>query len=380
MSLTLASGVTDALAQARQRTLELISGLDADVLEAVHSPLLSPLVWDLGHIAAFEDLWISRTLGHPMLEPELIAVYDADETPRAERGDLPFLRTAAALDFLARRRAATLRQLADAPDDPVVPLRVELIVRHELQHHETMLQTCQIAALDAGLEQAAAGPEPGPDDGLEPVGVTGGHHLIGAPSELGFAYDNERPRHPRELADFAIGRSCVSNRAWQAFIDAGGYERRELWSARGWEWRTDGDVHTPLYWTGDGSARRFGTVRELDPDAPVCHVSFFEAEAFAMSHGARLPQEFEWEAAHAAGVLGQPTAVWQWCANRFEAYPGFRADPYPEYSEQFFGGDFRVLRGGAWLSSPRVATPHFRNWDHLERRQIFSGVRLAWDV
>jgi iron(II)-dependent oxidoreductase len=389
---TTAEPITTVLSETRQRTLDLISDLDPETLETVHSTLLSPLVWDLGHIAAFEDLWISRTFGTAMLEPELMAVYDADETPRAERGELAFLRTDDALDFLQRTREHTLERLAGPPASQQ-DRRLELIIRHELQHHETMLQALQIAGLPCGLRAQLPDPERCVGDGLAFVDFAGASVEIGWAHADGFAYDNESPRHPVELAPFRIAASPVSNRAWQAFIAADGYHRRELWSDAGWAWRTGGEgdgvpVTAPLYWNPDGTRTAFDTRAEIDPDAPVCHIAYFEAEAFARHHGARLPTEFEWEAAAATppadpaatAPSGMSLSVWQWTSTEFHGYPGFRADPYPEYSEQFFGHGYRVLRGGAWVSSPRVATPQFRNWDHSQRRQIFSGLRLAVDA
>jgi dimethylhistidine N-methyltransferase len=380
------ASIAAGLADTRERTHALVSALDAAALERVHSPLLSPLVWDLGHIAAFEDLWISRTFGTAMVEPELVGVYDADETPRAERGTLAFLRTEAALDYMARTRANTLSRLAaGAPEN--VEKRLELIIRHELQHHETMLQTLQIAGLATGLDQAADITVRCRDHGLELIPLAGGSLMIGADAAAGFAYDNEQPRQRRELAPFQIGRYPVSNAAWQDFIDAGGYRLRQLWSDPGWSWRQDEDVQRPLYWSDDHRTIRFGATRAIDPHEPVCHVSYFEAEAFARHHDARLPTEFEWEAAATIEPRGPEqllhglrNSVWQWTSSEFNPYPGFRADPYPEYSEQFFGDGYRVLRGGAWLSSPRVATVSFRNWDLPQRRQIFSGLRLARDL
>jgi iron(II)-dependent oxidoreductase len=379
------------LEQSRARTLALISDLDPATLETVHSTLLSPLVWDLGHIAAFEDLWISRTFGTEMLEPALMALYDADETPRAQRGDLPFLRTEEALDFLGRTREQTLERLA-GPAAEDQDRRLELIIRHELQHHETMMQALQIAGLPCGLRGQLEDPERCVDDGLSLVDYAGASVEIGAAYDDGFSYDNEQPRHPVTLAPYRIGASPVSNRAWQQFIDAGGYARRELWSTEGWRWRTSGEgdgepVTAPLYWNPDGTRTAFETRAEIDPDRPVCHVSHFEAEAFARHHGARLPTEFEWEAtattAPADPAVAAPTgmgaSVWQWTSTDFRGYPGFRPDPYPEYSEQFFDSGYRVLRGSAWLSAQRVTTPQFRNWDHPQRRQIFSGLRLAAD-
>jgi iron(II)-dependent oxidoreductase len=388
-SRTAIATIAAALADTRERTLSLISRLDPAALEAVHSPLLSPLVWDLGHIAAFEDLWISRTFASAMVQPELIPVYDADETPRADRGTLPFLRTDAALDYMRRTRTSTLNLLAraDADTSERVEARLELIIRHELQHNETMLQTLQIAGLPTGLVHAADITVSCDDHGLALIPLAGGNLMIGSDRGAGFSYDNEQPRQPVQLASFQIGRFPVSNAAWQDFIAAGGYRRPELWSPAGWDWRQRENVLGPLYWTEDGASTRFGVRRQLNPTEPVCHISCFEAEAFARLHDARLPTELEWEAAATIEPVGPEqllhglqNSVWQWTASEFHGYRGFRADPYPEYSEQFFGHGYRVLRGGAWISSTRVASPQFRNWDHPERRQIFSGLRLARDL
>ncbi len=202
---------------------------------------------------------------------------------------------------------------------------------------------------------------------------------MGAGQE-GFAYDNERSRHWVELPAFAIARWPVSNEAWMRFSREGGYERREWWSQEGWAWKRR--EHT-----GQHPAVAAG-----DPRAPVCHVSWFEAEAFARAHDARLPSEAEWEKAarasdgeraidgRGAGALAAVGQVWEWTQSPFRGYPGFRAHPYREYSEVFFGERYRVLRGCSWATAPRVASVTFRNWDLPERRQIFAGVRLARDA
>jgi iron(II)-dependent oxidoreductase len=389
-----------ALAETRERTLQLIADFDRATLEAVHSPLMSPLVWDLGHIAAFEDLWISRTAGEPILRPELMEVYDADETPRAQRGELPFLRTGEAFVYLEEVRARTLRLLETA-GKPMDPDRLELIIRHEQQHTETMLQTFQLARLNSPF---AAGVERFPPDmtvsdpgGLELVEIDGAEVPIGADPDALFEYDNERPRHLVEVKPFQIGRTPVTNAAWLDFIERGGYERPEWWSPEGWDWRTAEEASAPLTWTQDGRQWRLGELLEIDPSEPVIHVSWFEADAFARARGVRLPTEFEWELAATwdpvaetkvtpeangvspLGILGMIGNVWEWTSTMFNGYPGFVAYPYREYSEQFFGDRYRVLRGGSWASRPLMATATFRNWDLPQRRQIFSGLRLASD-
>ena len=370
--------VVGALHRTRERTLGLVSGLPDPELERVHSPLMSPLVWDLGHIAAFEDLWlVHRFGGEPMVRREVAEVYDAFETPRAGRGDLPFLRPPEAREYMdeVRDRAVALTEHR-GPGDGILH---ELAIRHELQHGETMLQTLGLARLECPGEREPALHAAG--SGLEMVDVPGGTFEMGAGPE-GFAYDNERPRHAVELAPFQIGRTPVTNATWLSFAEGGGYERREWWSDEAWHWKEEYDITHPLQWSGDGREWRGGRWEPFDPDRPVVHVSWFEADAFARSHGARLPTEAEWEraATRDQGPLELRGSVWEWTASQFRGYPGFVAYPYREYSEVFFGHAYRVLRGGSWATAGRVATPTFRNWDYPQRRQIFAGVRIARDA
>jgi gamma-glutamyl hercynylcysteine S-oxide synthase len=348
----------------RRQTLALVAPLSDEQLERTHSPIMSPLVWDLGHIAAYEDLWlVHRHAQAPLLRPELAELYDAFETPRAVRGQIEMLGPADARAYMEQVRERTRAALLErgAGDGFVY----EMVLRHELQHSETMRQTLAIAGLLAPGEPPAQ-----PLDGAQEwVQVAAGPFALGAGPE-GFAYDNERPRHAVQLAAFQIARRPVSNESWMSFSEGGGYERRAWWSDEGWAWKQQYDItHHPSVATGP-------------PAAPVCHLSWFEADAFARAHEARLPTEAEWEK---AATWTQPAAistvgrVWEWTSSRFGGYPGFVAYPYREYSEVFFGEDYRVLRGGSWATSERVKTTTFRNWDLPQRRQIFAGVRLARD-
>ncbi|HEY2636974.1 MAG TPA: SUMF1/EgtB/PvdO family nonheme iron enzyme, partial [Solirubrobacteraceae bacterium] len=354
-----------ALAEIRMRTLDLVSGIAAEELEAVHSPLMSPLVWDLGHIAAFEDLWlVHRVGGREMIRPELAQVYDAFETPRNDRGTLPYLRTDEALAYLEQvheRVSADLRRRG--PGDGHFH---DLVLRHEQQHGETMLQTIELAHLRPGLAPANP-PRPlrGAPTGLERVEVPAGPFALGAPG-TGFAYDNELPRHAIHLPGFRIGRFPVTNATWLSFVEGGGYERREWWSAEGWAWKQEYDITGPSEWTADGREWRADEgYLALDPVRPVVHVSWFEAAAFARAHGARLPTEAEWEKAATwdqeaiavrppdsgqanldqrtlgtapagaypegaapSGCLGMLGDTWEWTSSDFGPYPGFRPEPY----------------------------------------------------
>ena len=356
------------LAEARGRTLALTRPLDDAQLNRVYSELLSPLAWDLGHIANFEELWLVQTVGRRApLHGDLGRFYDAIENPRKERGELPILRDAELRAYMDEVRGRALEVLDGVDIGPDAEDRLlregfvyEMLAAHELQHQETMLQLLQMvdapygpAAEDPGaFVPARAGEGPGT------IRVESGTYEIGAPAR-GFAYDNERPRHAVELAAFEIDLTPVPNAAYIAYVAETGAE-------------------PPMYWErdGDGWARTaMGVTVPVDPARPVVHVSWHEADAFARWAGRRLPTEFEWEAARPRleGVGG----VWEWTSSDFLAYPGFRAFPYEEYSKVFFGDAHKVLRGASWATHPHVARPSFRNWDLPQRRQIFAGIRLA---
>jgi gamma-glutamyl hercynylcysteine S-oxide synthase len=371
------------LERARRGTLALVAGLSDSDLERVHSPIMSPLVWDLGHIAAYEDLWLAhRHGGLELLRPDLADCYDAFETPRAVRGEIEALGAADARAYLEQVSARTRDVISRRGlGDGVV---CEMVLRHELQHSETMRQTLDIAGLLSPADEArAAQPlERGTDADDEWTLIAAGPFEMGAPDGV-FAYDNERPRHTVETAAFRIARRPVSAASWMRFTEDGGYERREWWSPEGWAWKLENDIGV------------HPAVAASHPHAPACHVSWYEADAFARASGARLPSEAEWEKAATltapasararseagdAGALAAVGRVWEWTRSHFHGYPGFVAHPYREYSEVFFGDGYRVLRGGSWATSPRVASPHFRNWDLPQRRQIFAGLRLAGDA
>ncbi len=331
-----------ALDSVRARTLALVERLSDEQLAGVLSPIMSPLVWDLAHIAAYEELWLAhRHGGLALLRPELAELYDAFETPRSMRGEIELLDPSQAREYLSEVRSHTARALArHGIGDGTI---YELVLRHELQHSETMRQTMALAGLLPPGEPRLTALADAPRGG-EPrttwIDVPAGPFQMGA-GERGFAYDNERPRHTVNLPAFQIARHPVTNATWE---------------------------------------RLGGGVRDGHPDAPVCHISWLEADALASAAGARLPSEAEWEKAAKSGLLGGVGQVWEWTSSSFDGYPGFVAHPYREYSEVFFGEDYRVLRGGSWATHPRVASTTFRNWDLPIRSQIFAGVRLARDL
>jgi iron(II)-dependent oxidoreductase len=373
----------------------LVEPLADDQLNTVYSPILSPLAWDLGHIANFEELWlVQRVGGREPMRGELGRLYDAIENPRKVRNQLPILRGDELRAYMREVRERTLDvlervELGDADDRLLAGGFVyEMLLAHEHQHNETMLQLLQMVdGYEPVRVDSSVADEPA-SEGPEMVTVTAATHEIGA-GPPGFAYDNERPRHAVELAAFEIDRTPVTNEGFAAFVADTGSE-------------------PPMYWERDGDGwvtTYFGRREALDPARPVVHVDWHQADAYATWAGKRLPTEFEWEAAAAgadreranldqlgfgcarAGAYGDAAAdcgavqmlgdVWEWTSSDFEAYPGFVAFPYPEYSEVFFGDSYKVLRGGAWATRRSVIRPSFRNWDLPERSQIFSGLRCV---
>ncbi len=382
------AAIADRLAEARSRTHALIEPLDEAQLNRVYSPLLSPLAWDLGHIANFEELWLVQTIGErEPLHGELGRLYDAIENPRRSRNELPILRDAELRSYLAEVRERALEVLDEVDisagaEDPLLRdgFVYELLIAHEQQHNETMLQLLQMVEgyelPDAfgSVGHLSPGQAPGqlarrfeyPPVREVPHAPTsirfpGDQYEIGAPA-TGFAYDNERPRHTVELAPFEIDSLPVTNREYAQFVAETGGE-------------------APLYWEREGEGwvdTAMGRREPVEPAQPVIHVSWHEADAYARWAGKRLPSEHEWEAAHPQlDGVGQ---VWEWTASDFLAYPGFEAFPYREYSEVFFGDTYKVLRGGSWATHPDLMRPSFRNWDLPQRRQIFSGFRCAREL
>ena len=362
----LRGSIAARLEAARARTLALLEPFSEEELAAQHSPIMSPLVWDLAHIGYFEELWLVRRLGGlDPVYPESDELYDAFQHERSERAELPLLEPDTARAYVADVRARALDVLARVDLDPHDRLLRDgfvfgMILQHEQQHVETMLQTIQLSGLahEGGKPLATTCHKEGS------VLVEEGEFTMGTHDEP-WAYDNERPAHEVDLPAFRIDASPVTNAQYGDFLADGGWEE------------------PPMSWEPDANRwmrRRFGRVEPVPPDEPVQHVSWNEADAYARWAGRRLPTEAEWEKAARAGLLEGVGSVWEWTASTFQAYPGFEAFPYAEYSEVFFGDEYRVLRGGSWATQPLVARVTFRNWDFPFRRQIFAGLRLVWDA
>jgi iron(II)-dependent oxidoreductase len=423
--------ITEALLEARARTLLLVAPLTEEELRTQHDPLMSPILWDLGHIAHFEELWLTRNLDGPIEFVEMPGMYNPFEYPRSTRGTLPLPglpEIRRVFDEIRGRVLARLARIEDAADHPLLQdgYVYRMVLQHEYQHNETILQTLQLKqgtpySPYARIELPGA-PAGGPRGGM--VRFPGGPVEIGT-DDRSAAYDNERPRHQVDVAPFWIDVNPVSNADFQAFMESGGYTRRELWSDAGWQWLAEAGVRAPKHWErrgGEWHTRSMDRSGPVDPTHPVCHVCWHEAEAYARFAGKRLPTEVEWETAASwdpyggarrypwgdapatrrlanldqlgfgtapigaypdnvspLGCSGMIGDVWEWTASDFGAWPGYESFPYKEYSEVFFGTDYKVLRGGSWATRPGAVRNTFRNWDYPIRRQIFSGFRCARD-
>jgi iron(II)-dependent oxidoreductase len=417
------------LERTRARTALLTDAVDEADLIRQHSPLMSPLVWDLAHVGSQEELWLVRDVGgRDPLRPDIDELYDAFKHARKDRPALPLLDPTQARAYVAQVRDKALDVLDRVRMDgrPLLDggFAFGMIVQHEQQHDETMLATHQLRLGDPVLTAAPPPAAEVPVSGE--VYVPAGRFTMGTSTEA-WALDNERPAHEVDVPAFFLDAALVTNGQYLAFIDAGGYDDPSFWSERGWAYRVKAGLVAPLHWLRDTEGwlyRRFGRIERINPDEPVVHVCYFEAEAFANWAGKRLPTEAEWEKAarhdpatgrtrrfpwgdespearHAnlgqrhlspapAGAFPDGVSavgahqmigdVWEWIASDFHPYPGFTAFPYREYSEVFFGGDYKMLRGGSFGTDASAARSTFRNWDHPIRRQIFSGFRLARDA
>jgi iron(II)-dependent oxidoreductase len=424
--------IVAALDEARRRTLGLLAPIPDAAQRGQVSELMSPLCWDLAHIGHYEELWLVRELaGAAPTDTGYDDVYDAFKHPRRDRPTLDILDASGARAFDAAVRARALAVLDTLEltafdldgGDPLLAggFVYGMVVQHEHQHDETLLATLQLMedfahpAADGPNGDGACTPDPiiqlTGDVLIADVLIPAGQYTLGTDTDP-WAYDNERPAHVVELDAYRIDTTAVTNADYGRFVDAGGYDDPAHWTEAGWAWRTGAGLAAPQHWSRDPDGawvrRRFGRSEPVPPTEPVQHVCWYEADAYARWSGARLPTEGEWEVAAQGtplagadlwrdqprrfapspvdapdavvsthGVRGMLGGVWEWTASDFLAHPGFRSFPYREYSEVFFGPEYKVLRGGSWATHPAAVRTTFRNWDFPIRRQIFSGFRCA---
>jgi gamma-glutamyl hercynylcysteine S-oxide synthase len=405
----------------RAHTRALVDGLDDALFRARTSDAWSPLGWHLGHIAFTEARFLlERAHGEDDLTRPHIRVFSQEESEKARRSEtIPPAETIRA--YVDTVRARVLERLDDAD-----PASIRLVIGHECQHAEILAVVLQ--GLGPPKRQA---PWPGRETpGVaaaeeawrSPVDLPGGHFVLGDEDDP-WAYDNELPGATVQTAAFRMAQTPVTCGAWRRFMADGGYRSRALWGEAGWAWRESLGISRPASWSEDGTQIRTPVRRmPFDPRLPVHGISCHEAEAFARWAGGRLPTEAEWERAAAFGsggarrrfpwgdaepgpdrcnaqlwyggpapvgaVSGEAATrglhdlagqVWEWTATPFAPRPGFAPGPYPGYSARYFDGEHRVLKGGSFASVGAILRCAFRNWYTKESRDLFAGMRLAWD-
>lgn len=419
---------------ARRATLAFAAGLDADQLMGPKLDIVNPLLWEIGHVAWFQEHFILRRLdGAASLRTDADALYDSMRVAHDDRWDLPLPSLDWTKAYAQDVQEAILARLTEPLASVTDSYFYQLVTFHEDMHTEAFSYSRQTLGLpkvdfsDGGTKpMAASGPWPGD------VTIPGGTVLLGALPGDGFVFDNEKWAHEQSVAPFSIARAPVTNAEFAGFVEAGGYQNPAFWSLDGWAWLQSAGLSRPAYWDGGPGAwrmRQFDTVIDLPPHHPVMFVNWHEANAYCVYANRRLPSELEWEVAATAEPTldqnslsrvkrrqpwsrdGQPLSpgahanldcrfgglvdvsafaagdsalgcrqmmgnVWEWTASDFVAYPGFTPDAYAEYSQPWFG-THKVLRGGCWATRSRLATPVYRNFFTPERRDVFAGFRTC---
>ena len=396
----------DRFAATRGLTLDLAAPLsDADATIQPF-PDASPAKWHLAHTTWFFETFVLRdhVPGYEAFDPAFAYLFNSyydgegDRHPRPKRGMLSRPSLDRVRDWRAHIDAALDQALPNLA--PQALDLVELGINHEQQHQELLLTDILATFAENPLEPAYCELPAATPAQIKPLHFVPGRvgpTEIGAPSD-GFAFDSERPRHAVLLHPHALADRTVTNGEWAEFIADGGYSTPTLWLSEGWDWVRGETVTAPLYWRGDGTHFTLAGRREVDPSAPVAHVSFYEADAFARWAGARLPREEEWESAaasadptvghqldQAGAVLPQPSGalfgdVWNWTISSFAPYPGFAPAPgaVGEYNGKFMSGQM-VLKGASCATPRGHSRASYRNFFPPAARWQYTGVRLARD-
>jgi iron(II)-dependent oxidoreductase len=403
----------------------LVADLDEEQMVGPLLPTVNPLIWEIGHLAWFQEKFVLRdACGQEPILSHADALYDSGAIPHDTRWWLNLPTRAKTVEYVRTVAERVAEQVLRPDATDVVHHFARYTVHHYDTHTEALTYTRQTLGFSPPVLPGLTDAEPpeGIGAGALPgdVEVAGGRFLLGARMSDPFVYDNEKWAHEVEVAPFAIARAAVTQAEFAAFVDAGGYTDPRLWSDGGTWLAATGAAH-PVYWRGgpDGWQRRhFDACADLEPDLPVSHVSWWEADAYCRWAGRRLPTEAEWEYAATGGNWSKPTYpwgddepsaktgatdwrsigladvgacaagespagcrqmignIWEWTATDFAAYPNFERDAYFENSEQFFGSR-KVLRGGAWATRGRYIRSNLRNYFTPDRRDVLGGFRTC---
>jgi gamma-glutamyl hercynylcysteine S-oxide synthase len=412
------------LIASRTRATYITRDLHDDLLLGPKLAIVNPPLWEIGHVAWFQEHWCLRYRAPGVLANSILpgadALYDSSNVAHDTRWNLPLPDIDTTRAYAAAVLDRVLERLKREPDDAGLHYFIRLATFHEDMHAEALhytRQTLGYADPYAADEVAASVPR---TDTAADIEFEGGNFLLGAARNDGFVFDNEKWANEVRVSPFRIARCAVTNAQYLAFVDAGGYARREFWSDDGWAWLSVAKLAAPRYWTQRNGAwheRRFDRVMPLRATHPVAHVNWHEANAYCRYAKRRLPGESEWEYAACdaakekkhrypwgdappapdhANLEGRDTAaveafadgdsargcrqlmgnVWEWTASTFAPYPGFVADPYRDYSQPWFN-THKVLRGGSFATARRLMRNTWRNFYTPDRGDIFAGFRTC---
>ncbi|MBI4519491.1 MAG: ergothioneine biosynthesis protein EgtB [Gemmatimonadetes bacterium] len=420
---------------ARERTIEIASDLTDAQLLGPRLPIVNPLLWEIGHVAWFQEQWVLRHVCKERAgRADADALWDSIAIPHDVRWDLPLPSREDTLAYMRSVRDRVIERLQRGEASDALRYFARYTVFHEDMHTEAFTYTRQTLGYPPPpvslAERQSGSAASGGEDLRGDVVVPAGTFFLGATRDSPFVFDNEKWAHPVQVEAFAIARAPVTQAEFATFVEDGGYGRRNWWSDEGWRWRASANAAHPVYWQRDSDGswlrRHFDHWVRLEANLPVIHVNWYEAEAYCRWAGRRLPAEAEWEAA-ACGDQGAdrrtssprkrtypwgdrtPTDeqanldwramgciavealpdgdsafgcrqmignVWEWTSTAFLPYPGFEADAYKEYSEPWFGTR-KVLRGGSWATRSRLIRNTYRNFYTPDRRDVWAGFRTC---
>ncbi len=456
------------LQEARSQTLSLVDGLTDEQMIGPELPIVNPPVWEIGHVAWFQERWALRELRElPPLRSDADALYDSAAIAHHLRWDRPLPSRAETLVRVDEVLESVMEHLGSSVVSEAETYFHLLVLYHEYMHAEALAYTRQTLGYSppppnpnpsTGSAQTLSGqgegPATAPSSVLSPlasvpfaqpsvpgdqpsalttqspvltdVEIPGGTFWLGATPDEPFVFDNEKWAHPVEVQPYRMARTAVTNAEFAAFADDGGYADQRLWSAAGWRWRVESNAEHPVYWRREAPGRwlrrHYDRWVALEPNLPVLHVCWFEADAYCRWAGRRLPTEAEWEFAASAEPDGTgwhkrrfpwgdkpPTTsranldwlrggcieadalpegdsffgcrqmlgnLWEWTADDFLPFPGFVVDPYREYSEPWFR-THKVLRGGCWATRTHLIRNTWRNFYPPNRRDVWAGFRTC---
>ncbi len=413
-----------ALQRVRKRQLSVFEDIEAPHLIGQQEHHLEPPIWEMGHVAWFQELFLLRKLdGREPILPAGDSIYDSFHVSYKLRWDHDFPDKARTLAYAREILDRCVSRLEGRPASSKEEVGLyTLVAAHEAMHTENLMAVRQNIGLPPELGEALEDPI---DVDYQPhdISVPGGAFVLGAAADQGFVLDNEKWGHTVEVEPFKISSTVVTNADYAEFLDAGGYSTRSLWNKDDWNWRRRAEITAPLYWekrAGVWHEKRFGNYQPCRPWHPVCHLNLHEARAYCRFAKRRLPTEAEWEMAASWDPADKrkrlypwgdelPTAervhmslqscgttdvraksqgdsavgcrqmlgnVWEWTATKFSAYPGFEQGAYEDYSVPYFDKK-PVLRGGAWATDPLLIRNTWRNFFIKHRRNTFAGLRTC---